>query len=276
MNTTTTLSNSPTQLPPPTAAALTTMILAAYDVAVENLKNCPSHELAAAKNALEWGSLHGSKVLGVRNTATATEMLRRVILNGVKRDIVIDREGNSVYVFQLTNQYKGKGFSPLVRMRDWCEDVSRRNLVKVGVDYDDKLDEVYLRLSCPAVAQDKIPHSDYITVILGPNQEFISWHCGEPRQIYTQENLATELLDSSGNICLDNLQLEVGLDHDYRTRDRRFRMKNRKSAPAAPTPKPGINSLGATLALDTQEVLNRLHQTEEESEAEQAPAQASA
>jgi len=271
MNTTPTSTPTSTSIPLTGNVALVHEVLAAYDQAVNNLKNCPPSELAEARNDLEWGWLNGSKVLGVRSTAAASELLRRVILNGTKRDIQTDQAGNTVMCFELTYHYKGKGYSPLVRMYDWCSDKSHRALVGIGVDFNDKTDETYLRLSAPDVDELKMPRSNFITVILGPNREFVGWYCGEPIQVYTPENLAVELLDSQGRICLDNLQIEVGLDYNRRTEKRRFHFNKNKHQKNI---KPGVNNLGLTAALnaDTRDIMEHLHNPGLEEEVESLPA----
>jgi hypothetical protein len=219
-------------IPVTTASQRVIAIVTAYNNAVDGLSQLQGAEHIKQRNRLFLGSRRGSRVGGVHDKATVEEMLRHCVMNGMACSPKKDAHGNNVYCFSLSNHYLGKGRSTYVRLSDLrdrdLKDNSELHVsnIGIGVDYDDVSHTEHLRLQAPKVHN---LHSSVVTVVLNPdNSQFVEWYCGEPEKFYGSSNLH-EILDSNGRVIIENLWVELNLDYDRRSSERRINRERRNT-----------------------------------------------
>ena len=238
-------------LPPAPAQTLTSMILDAYRAAVDHVyATFTGEELYQEKNRLFWGYRQGSKVDGVRDQGTVELLFRRITANEPATGYPkLNADGEMVYVFKLTQQYAHKGKSIYGRLYDIVNS-HNHDRVGIGMDFEESVGEPVARLQAP-----KLPHfeSDSVTIIMsGDNTKFIAWCCGEPKQVWTKDNI-TDLLLPDGTIDIGQLMVRGGLDYDIRTKEMKHRMKLQKfharqqKKQTQAQVNPPINNLGQAL-----------------------------
>ena len=212
--------------------ALISTILTAYRAALANLATLSGDTFIRARNALLWGSLHGSKIYGVRNQKGVEDLLSACIVNGRKLGAIQEyRDGRQVYVFDLPPRYLGKGFTTYVRIGD-LRDEGRESLAGAGFadKYDPDRDITTTTLHAPNIKERPCA---IVTVVLSKDgSTFLEWYCGEPHKSWTPETLSRLLLPN-GELNFDDVWVELGVNHfalseQEKRRADRARQLNRK------------------------------------------------
>ena len=203
-------------------------ISAAYRTAVAALSTLPEKEQKHARNRLFWGSRISARVDGVRDAASAEKLFGRCIMNGMFGPVTKDLKGNNRYCFKLNHQYFGKGKTSYVRIGDLA-DKHRAFLanVRIGIDFDEARDVEHLRHMAPDISN---INTQFITIVMNAdNTAFVEWFAGEPKKIYTKDNIH-EILDEEGQIILEKVWVQLGMDYTRRTFEKKKRREQSEAA----------------------------------------------
>jgi hypothetical protein len=252
---------------------LTNAIVAAYKAKVDALSTIQSDSaFKSARNRLFWGSLMGSRIDGIRNPDKVEQMFRRSIMGGhahesfLTQTPYVDGDGNTVHCFPLNHAYAHRGRTTYVRIGSLQEhrpEMAELNLsnLGVGMDLDADSDTITLKLQAPEIAS--VP-CNKVTIILGPNGEFVEWYCGYPKKVWTPASIH-EILGGDGDIDVSNLWVTLGINYNMRTYERRQRARyvenqerRNNQHPKHPNYKAGLSSVAAALdAADGEAELER-------------------